>query len=365
MNKKKKKRKEMDKFRNIFEEIVGKSVHNSRWEAMCKRLETSDLRVANRNETLQKRSGSRIRDPATTCKGLVALMTYDPTNNTWTPKKCSRGCLPNSQFCKTHGKNTQHLICQQCTEHHGTEIIHKFLHEHFGIINQPSYHFSHPQFRDKIIKQSQKEKKQNINTNTNTNENENETQIKKNKKIQRKQQRRNNNNSPIIPNAFMSWLKVNRAQIKADIQLQYPTMSARDLMVSTTKQAGIVWKTLDKSEQEKWKSNTTHNTHNQNDNHNHNDNDISTNNDIIQIVSDSAPPSCETEPETPLAIDSTEQDDESVVLTFNQTHKVWLEEATGLYYKDNNPDQPPMGQIVAGKLVPFKKTTRTLTNKKN
>ncbi len=349
----------METLRNIFEDIVGKSLHNSRWEAMRQRLESAHLTLANQNE---KRT--RVRDPSTTCNGLVALMTYEPNTSTWTPKKCSRGCLPNSQYCKTHGKNTQHIICQQCTEHLGHEVRHNFLHEHFGIVNQPSYHFSHPQFRDKIIKQSQKDKKINKDNNT---DNDNNNQTKKIKK-QRKQR---NSHSPIIPNAFMSWLKVNRAQIKAEIQNKNPEMSAKDLMVSTTKQAGILWKALDKSEQEKWKnySNTTINN-NQESSHTHDntfDSDSHSNNDndIIQIIhnttSDSVPPSNETEPETPLAIE--QDDDESIVLTFNETHKVWLEEATGLYYKDNNSDQPPMGQIVAGKLVPFKKTTRTLTKR--
>lgn len=356
----------MDTLRNIFEDIVGKSAHNSRWEAMRQKLESSDLTVANLNQ-IQKRS--RIRDPATTCNGLVALMTYEPTNSTWIPKKCSRGCLPNSQYCKTHGKNTQHIICQQCTEHLGHEVRHNFLHEHFGIVNQPSYHFSHPQFKDKIIKQSQKDKK--INKDNTINNDNDQTQFQ-NKKI-KKQRKQRNSDSPIIPNAFMSWLKVNRAQIKAEIQNKNPEMSAKDLMVSTTKQAGILWKTLDKSEQEKWKnsSNTTTTINNQeSSSHDNNTNfDSHSHNDIIQIIhnnnttSDSVPPSNETEPETPIAIE--QDDDESVVLTFNETHKVWLEEATGLYYKDNNSEQPPMGQIVAGKLVPFKKTTRTLTNKKN
>lgn len=345
----------MDTLRDIFEEIVGKSAHNSRWQAMRQRLESSDLTVANRNE---KRS--RIRDPSTTCNGLVALMTYDPTNSTWTPKKCSRGCLPNSQYCKTHGKNTQHIICQQCTEHHGHEVKHTFLHEHFGITHQPSYHFSHPQFRDKIIKQSQKDKKtKNDNTDTNTN-----NQTQNNKKIKKQQRKQRNSDSPIIPNAFMSWLKVNRAQIKAEIQTTNPDMSAKDLMVSTTKQAGILWKLLDKSEQQKWKSSAQ-----QSPKSTTTTSDQSSDSDIIQIIpnnnhyntSDSVPPSNETEPETPLAIE--EDDDESIVLTYNETHKVWLEDATGLYYKDNNSDQPPMGQIVAGKLVPFKKTTRTLTKR--
>jgi hypothetical protein len=346
----------MDTFRNIFEDIVGKSTHNSRWEAFRQRLESSDLTVANRNEN-QNQKRSRIRDPATTCNGLVALMTYDPTDSTWTPKKCSRGCLPNSLYCKTHGKNTEHIICQQCTEHHGTEVRHTFLHEHFGIVHQPSYHFSHPQIRDKIIKQSQKDKKTKNDNNTHTDTNHNQTQ-----KTIKKQQRRQRN-APIIPNAFMCWLKVNRAQIKAEIQNKNPDMSAKDLMVSTTKQAGILWKLMEKSEQEKWKysaqQSPTSTTSDQS----------SSDSDIIQIIpnnnntSDSVPPSNETEPETPLAIE--EDDDESIVLTYNETHKVWLEDATGLYYKDNNSDQPPMGQIVAGKLVPFKKTTRTLTNKKN
>jgi hypothetical protein len=356
----------METLRNIFEDIVGKSTHNSRWQAMRSRLESADLTVANRKEE-QNQKRSRIRDPATTCKGLVALMTYDPINSTWTPKKCSRGCLPNSQYCKTHGKNTQHIICQQCTEHHGQEVRHTFLHEHFGITDQPSYHFNHPQFRDKIIKQSQKEKKTTT-TNTNPDNNINYSDNNTNNKKIKKQRKQRYSDSPIVPNAFMSWLKVNRAQIKAEIQTQNPNMSAKDLMVSTTKQAGILWKLLDKSEQEKWKSTNTNQTSvSHKDNNNDNDNNNNDNdNDIIQIIpnnnSDSVPTSCNTEPETPIAIE--QDDDESVVLTFNETHRVWFEDATGLYYKDNNPDQPPMGQIVAGKLVPFKKTTRTLASKR-
>lgn len=183
----------------------------------------------------------------------------------------------------------------------------------------------------------------------------------KKKKIKKQQRKQRNSDSPIIPNAFMSWLKVNRAQIKAEIQTTNPDMSAKDLMVSTTKQAGILWKLLDKSEQEKWKSSA-----HQSPKSNTTTSDQSSDSDIIPNnnhynTSDSVPPSNETEPETPLAIE--EDDDESIVLTYNETHKVWLEDATGLYYKDNNSDQPPMGQIVAGKLVPFKKTTRTLTKR--
>ena len=344
----------MEAFRNIFEEVVGKSQHNSRWNLLQQRLTAIKLQISAPG---QKRRP--LRDPSLSCKGLVALMTADQ-NGTWIPKRCSRGCLPGSDYCKTHGRQVQHQICQQCTEHHGQEIRHHFLHEHFGIVDQPSYHFTDNLYREKFIKQSLKEKKNSQHNNNNNSQDNNNNNNKKNKK-QKKQ--RNPHAPPIIPNAFMSWLKVNRAQIKAEIQSKNPQMSARDLMVSTTKQAGILWKLLSKSDQDKWKSSSTSQQQSSdiiqilpNDNDNNTINQPNCQQDSI------SPPTTDDTETTPLAIDE-QDDDESVVLVYNQTHKVWLEDATGLYYKDNNPDQPPMGQIVAGKLVPFKKNTRTLTKR--
>jgi hypothetical protein len=328
----------MQTLRNLCQQVFGHPNdhdHHAAWLEFERRLLASDVLVSSRREKSQ-------RNPDTCCKGLVALMENDPTaDDGWKPKRCSRGCLPGSEYCKTHGRDVSQQLCEQCTEHFGHEVRHTILHQHFGVVGAPSYHFQNDKFRAKIIRNTLKEKINKSKDSQLQDNNNTTTKGKKSKKVRKIRE------GIIVPNAFMSWLKVHRADIKAQIQTQNPTMSARELMVSTTKRAGELWKLLSKNEQDAWKSPQANNT-----------NDPAT--DILQIIHQTPPetPLTQCDDETPSSIALSVEDDDSVNLTFNDTHKVWVEEDTGLYYKDNNPDQAPIGQIVAGKLVPFKKNAK-------
>lgn len=350
----------MNILHNIWTDVFGHNEQmNYNWSEFQRRISTSNI-ILSSSKRAQK-------NPEFCCKGLVALMIPDPNSpGNYIPKRCSRAPLQGTDYCKTHGKNTSHNICQECTEHHGQDTYHTFLHEHFGIVGKPSFHFD--KFKLKMIQnnlnqQTKKEKKNykdHDTTDSTNNQNHKNKKIKKNKK---------NHERKITPNAFMSWLMAHRAQIKADIHTNNPQMSPRELMVSTTKKAGELWKLLSKTEQDKWKSTTNQpqitNT-NTNDNdilqviptQQHDDDDQDHNNDSqinSNVITTDEIRSDETASTLPLDDDD---DDDSVQLTFNQTHQVWVEEDTGLYYKENNPDQAPMGQIVAGKLVPFKKNNK-------
>ena len=312
------------------------------WLELERRLLASDVLVSSRRE-------KSPRNPNTCCKGLVALMENDPTaDDGWKPKRCSRGCLPGSEYCKTHGRDVSQQLCDQCTEHFGHEVRHTILHQHFGVVGAPSYHFQNDKFRAKIIRNTLKEKI-NKSKDSQDNNNNNNKQAKKSKKVRKIRE------GIIVPNAFMSWLKVHRADIKAEIQSKNPTMSARELMVSTTKRAGELWKLMEKVDQDVWKSPQQQQA-------------SVSNTDILQIIPQSQTPpqtpqtQCDDETPSSSSIALSVEDDDSVNLTYNDTHKVWVEEDTGLYYKENNPDQAPIGQIVAGKLVPFKKNAAKRVN---
>lgn len=54
-------------------------------------------------------------------------------------------------------------------------------------------------------------------------------------------------------------------------------------------------------------------------------------------------------PDTPLA------EAEKIELVFNEELGVWVDEETDLYYRDNDGEKPPLGQIFRGKLMAFKK----------
>ena len=55
-------------------------------------------------------------------------------------------------------------------------------------------------------------------------------------------------------------------------------------------------------------------------------------------------------PDTPLA------EAEDVELVFNDELGVWIDDTTDLYYGKNDIDSEPLGQVIRGKLTPFKKS---------
>jgi len=328
---------------------------SSGWLDLERRLLASDVLISSRREKSsgpRRRGGLRVpRNPDICCKGLVALMETDASGD-WTPKRCSRGCLDGSEYCKTHGRDVSQQVCDECTDHHGHEIRHTILHEHFGVVGAPSFHFE--KFRSKMIRNTLKDKVKSTDSQ--------DKPGKKTKKVRKVRE------GVVLPNAFMCWLKDHRAAIKAEIQSKNPTMSARDLMVSTTKRAGELWKLLPKVDQDVWKSGSQQQQQQPGGGGGA---------DILEIIPASQSQQLDTETETetlrlsqsdvqtsdetPSSMALSVEDDDSVCLSFHETHKVWVEEETGLYYKENNPDQAPMGQIVGGKLVPFKKNSKRVS----
>ncbi|NBP16826.1 hypothetical protein EBU95_20970 [bacterium] len=263
------------------------------------------------------------------CQALVWNLEKDETTGELKPKRCTRGCDNQSNFCKQHalvdGKR-----CSDCSNYFGEDIIHQFKHEHMGTIHEPSYIFE--KYHNDVLKIYQRglQTPQPILT-------QQPTQLppKNNKKSTTKTHPTADEKPKRPLNPYMKFLQENRKAIGEEILAATPELKGKELQTAITKRAGELWKQQKAS--------------------------------LLPIVDDE-PAGLEEHPseigpqeqEEQQTADGEAQDNEDneddedkITLTYNETLKVWIDEETQLYY-DDEQGSDAKGSIVNGSLRPFK-----------
>jgi hypothetical protein len=253
------------------------------------------------------------------CDALVWMLEKNESGE-WVPKQCTRGCESGTSFCKKHGERVS-KHCVECSDFQGHDVVHEFYHEHNGSVTAgPSFLIG--KFWDVLLKKS------NVCDKHSSSDGEcgvvPEKKPKKSVVPAEKQTRS-------VDNPFMNYLSAHRAEIKSDL-LSDGNVSGRELTTLVSKRGGEMWKALSKEEQQTWKGKKT---------------DVST--EVNQSTkSDETQPSGDT-------VSSVVIDEDEADLVFNSDHSVWVDEDTNLYYGSNDVQSVPLGQLLSGKLMPFKK----------
>ena len=95
---------------------------------------------SNSNTTRKPRTAHQPKADDVRCQGLAWNLEKDPETGELKPKRCTRGCEPDSKFCKQHGL-PDGKKCAGCSAYYGEDTIHDFKYEHMGTIHDPSYIF--------------------------------------------------------------------------------------------------------------------------------------------------------------------------------------------------------------------------------
>jgi hypothetical protein len=301
------------------------------------------LKSGSEETTMRKPRGAlKPKSDDVRCQALVWMLEKDAEGN-WVPQRCSRGREGESDFCKGHGA-VDGKKCGDCSAYHGEDVIHGFKHEHLGTIHERSYVIE--KFWTDLVRYT--ERQQRLKSG--------ELVASSSKKVEKKLSsgsglEKSVKMKRVVDNPYMKWLSSVRGEIKAGLLAENPDMGkGREITTAVTKKAGEMWKAKSKEEKDLWKVSSG---------------------DVIEVLNELPPAldlgddaeedvvSCPNPESTVVsAVEEVEDDDETIQLVFNETHSVWVDEDTGLYYETNDAETAPLGQMNGGKPVAFKKASK-------
>jgi hypothetical protein len=277
------------------------------------------------------RAVTKPKDDGVRCQALVWMLEKN-ADGEWIPQRCTRGCEEGSDFCKGHGA-VDGRKCADCSAYHGEDTIHGFKHEHLGTIHERSYVIE--KFWSELVRYTERQLKVKSGELVPSKKTEKVLAVsEKPLKVRR-----------VSENPYMKWLSSVRGEIKACLLAENPDMGkGREITTAVTKKAGEMWQAMSKEEKVIWKGQL----------------------EIVAEVNAEMPPAIDDEEEgvdssvSPVAAESTPcgDDVETISLVFNDTHSVWVDEDTGLYYGENDAESAPLGQMNGGKPVAFKKVSK-------
>lgn len=301
-------------------------------------LKSGNSRVAKKKagseETVRKPRGVvKAKADDVRCQALVWMLEKNAEGE-WVPQRCSRGCEEGSAFCKGHGA-VDGKKCSDCSAYHGEDTIHGFRHEHLGTIHEETYVIR--KFWPELVRYTERQMKVKSGELIPSKKSEKSAvadDAEKPLKVRR-----------ISDNPYMKWLASVRGEIKASLLSENPDMGkGREITTAVTKKAGEMWTAMSKEEKELWKGK-----------------EMSAGSEVVAefvtspegLNSDEMPPSIDDSPGEEEA-----EADDSISLIFNESHNVWVDEDTGLYYESNDAESAPLGQMNGGKPVAFKKVSK-------
>ena len=186
---------------------------------------------------------------------------------------------------------------------------------------------------------NKKEKKSKKEKTTNEKKKTTGADNKKEKKSKTEKASKMNTDKKRAKNPYFEYLNTERVNIKADLLAENAELNGRDLITSTTKEAGRRWKEMSAKEKqpymlmnvnlEKEKTVQIHES-------------IESCDDQKTALVDE--PCCD---------DHVEEEVDVIDRIFNDTHDVWIDPEILLYYETKDSESP-IGQFIRGKTVPFK-----------
>jgi len=258
-------------------------------------------------------------------------------------------------FCKKHG-SIHGKRDDAASNYHGKDVFYEFKWQLHGSVEAgPSFVFE--KFRDQLLA---KYNQQNGTSDESGNDSEDSASKKKNSKIAAPKKEKTEKPAKKVKtavskrskNPYFEYLSAERENIKAELIAKNSELKGRDLVTSITKEAGRRWKEMSEEERQPYIEVAS-----MNDAIQVGDSQITeTISSGDQVVSSNSHSSIQQKEESPCCDDhdsSVEQEDEENDRIFNETHKIWVDIETQLYYEAEK-SETPLGQIIRSKMVPFK-----------
>ena len=293
------------------------------------------------------------------CDAYIFAVVKNEETGEFEPKQCSRSHEEGSKFCKKHG-SVHGKRDDAASNYHGKDVFYEFKWQlHGSVENGPTFVFE--KFRDQLLAKFNQQT--GGSDESSGNESDDSAPKKKNSKIAAPKKEKTKAVKPTkkantaatkrSKNPYFEYLSAERENIKAELIAENSELKGRELVTSITKEAGKRWKEMSDEDRQPYMEVAS-----LNDSIQVGDSQI---NETIhsgdQVVSDSSThSSIHQQEETPCCDDhdsSVQQEEEETDRIFNETHKVWVDSETQLYY-ETEKSETPLGQIVRGKMTPFK-----------
>jgi hypothetical protein len=303
--------------------------------------------IAGNEETITRKPRGAVKPKAddVRCQALVWMLEKNAAGE-WIPQRCTRGCEGESDYCKSHGA-VDGKKCGDCSAYHGEDVVHGFKHEHLGTIHERSYVID--KFWNELVRYTERQQKlksgELVPSSSKKAEKKVSASLSEEKTVKARR---------VTSNPYMKWLASVRGEIKTLLLEENPDMGkGREITTAVTKKAGEIWKLMSKEEKDQWKGEVVL---------------AEASAEMPPVIDDAddADDAAEAETDSPVSAGPAEQqqqtaseeDDDTIKLVFNETHSVWVDEDTGLYYETDDAETPPLGQMNGGKPVAFKKVSK-------
>jgi hypothetical protein len=267
------------------------------------------------------------------------------------PKQCSLSHDEDGKFCKKHGA-AHGKRDEAASNYHGKDVFYEFKWELCGSVESgPTFVFD--KFKDQLVAKFN----QASGSEASGNESDDSApkkkvaRTKKTSPAPKKEKKSKIEKAPKTKtatkrpkNPYFEYLSAERESIKADLLAENAELKGRDLVTSITKEAGKRWKEMSAEEKQPYIDVVEMNADIEAEGSEIQD---STSASSHQEVDAAAEPCCDDHAE------EEEEEDDTSDRIFNETHGVWVDAETQLYYESQDSESP-IGQVVRGKTVPFK-----------
>ena len=307
---------------------------------------TSKPKKIDKSNTTQKSKNSQDR-----CNGYIFAIVKNEETGEFEPKQCSLSHEEGTKFCKKHGA-VHGKRDDAASNYHGTEIFYEFKWQlHGSVESGPTFVFD--KFKDQLMAKFN----QSSGSEASGNESDDSAPkkklapVKKTSPAPKKEKKSKTEKAPKIKtatkrpkNPYFEYLSAERGSIKTDLLAENAELKGRDLVTSITKEAGRRWKEMSAEEKQPYIDVVAVNA----------DADQEETSQIQESTDSSAQektavvdePCCDDHAEQ-------EQEEDASDRIFNETHGVWVDTETQLYYVSGDSESP-IGQIVRGKMTAFK-----------
>ena len=274
----------------------------------------------------KKEAAKKSTKPENRCGAYIFAVVKNEETGEMEPKQCSLSHDEDGKFCKKHGA-AHGKRDEAASNYHGKDVFYEFKWELCGSVESgPTFVFDDSAPKKKATKVARAKKTSPV--------------AKKEKKSKTEKAPKTATKRP--KNPYFEYLSAERESIKADLIAENAELKGRDLVTSITKEAGRRWKEMSAEEKQPYIDVVEMNA------------DIEEGSEIQDSISSSshqevvaaAEPCCDDHAQE-------EEEEEETDRIFNETHGVWVDPETQLYY-DSQDSESPIGQVVRGKTVPFK-----------
>ena len=288
------------------------------------------------------------------CGAYIFAVVMNEETGEMEPKQCSLSHDEDGKFCKKHGA-AHGKRDDAASNYHGKDVFYEFKWELCGSVKSgPTFVFD--KFKDQLVAKfnqaSGSEASGNESDDSASKKPAKVARAKKTSPAPKKEKKSKIEKAPKTKtatkrpkNPYFEYLGAERETIKADLLAQNAELKGRDLVTSITKEAGRRWKEMSAEEKQPYIDVVEMNADIEVQCSEIQDSTSSSSHQEVDAAA--AEPCCDDHAE------DEEEEDETSDRIFNETHGVWVDAETQLYYESQDSESP-IGQVVRGKTVAFK-----------